>query len=290
MTGELAICATFKDEGSDILEWVAYHWAVGFEKFFLYDNGSSDFGCWRIRNSNLSRFVTIVDWPKEFDQLDAYRHFCREYAGSAEFVAFIDIDEFVYPTSGLSVKEALKGFRKGATILVQWLTFGPSGHNLRPPGLVLENYTLRLQEDHRRCGFVKSIVSMSRGLAVGDTPHVVGGAREYVNTRNELVPPHAELPPCHDNIVINHYYTKSLEDWQRKKSRGTAISPRPNVYYTDADFAAHAGADTHDTRIQRFLPQVKYCLRMPRTTLKPHGSSTPSASPGYRPAGAASCP
>ena len=262
MTGDLAICAIFKDEGLDILEWLAYHWSVGFNRFFLYDNGSHDLGPWSIRHSSLSKFVTIIDWPEECDQLSAYDHFCREYAKSTEWVAFIDIDEFIYPIGDFSVKRVLKDFRRGTTILAQWLTFGPSDHVRRPPGLVLENYTLRLQETHRRCGFVKSIVSTSGPIAISDTPHVVGGTRDYVNSRNELVPPYAELPPCHENIVINHYHTKSYEDWQRKTRRGAPISPRPLVYYTESDFDAHTVASIPDTRIQRFIPHVKYCLRL----------------------------
>ncbi len=51
----LAICAIFKNEGPYILEWVAYHRAVGFDHFVLYDNASTDGGSDVVRSSSLSR-------------------------------------------------------------------------------------------------------------------------------------------------------------------------------------------------------------------------------------------
>ena len=36
------ICAIVKDEGRYIREWLAYHNAIGFEHFYIYDNESTD--------------------------------------------------------------------------------------------------------------------------------------------------------------------------------------------------------------------------------------------------------
>jgi len=39
---KVAICAIVKDERRYLAEWIAYHSVIGFDHFFLYDNGSSD--------------------------------------------------------------------------------------------------------------------------------------------------------------------------------------------------------------------------------------------------------
>ena len=41
------------------------------------------------------------------------------------------------------------------------------------------------------------------------------------NSRGEEVLPYAIQPTeCHDVMVINHYFTKSFEDWEFKRRRG----------------------------------------------------------------------
>ena len=38
----LGVCAIYRDEGPYLREWIELHRLVGVERFFLYDNGSSD--------------------------------------------------------------------------------------------------------------------------------------------------------------------------------------------------------------------------------------------------------
>lgn len=40
----LAVCSMFKDEGPYLAEWIEFHRFMGVERFFLYDNLSSDSG------------------------------------------------------------------------------------------------------------------------------------------------------------------------------------------------------------------------------------------------------
>ena len=39
---ELAVCLCFKDSASYLAEWLAFYRAVGVDRFYLYDNGSTD--------------------------------------------------------------------------------------------------------------------------------------------------------------------------------------------------------------------------------------------------------
>src|SRR6516165_1286998 len=136
--GKLAGFAIFKDEAPYLLEWIAFHKMVGVDLFVLYDNGSTDGGPDLIRRSNFARNVTLIEWPDRPGQMSAYRHFHANHAKDFTWAAFIDLDEFIMPVSGSSIRDILvrKVYNNYADILLNWLIFGPSGHTARPDGLV----------------------------------------------------------------------------------------------------------------------------------------------------------
>src|ERR1700688_3231589 len=103
----IAVCAIFKDEAPDLLEWLAFHKMIGVDLFFLYDNGSSDGGGDLIRQSNFARNVTLTGWTERPGQLSAYNHFRINHAAAFTWAAFIDIDEFIMPLAGGSIRDIL---------------------------------------------------------------------------------------------------------------------------------------------------------------------------------------
>ena len=145
----LAICAIFKNEAAFLLEWIAYHRVVGFDHFYLYDNDSTDGGTDLIRQSSLARHVTVTQWPPRPGQLSAYRHFINHHAQACDWVAFIDLDEFLLPLQERSVRSLLDRIPSASAMLVQWRVFGPSGWERRPEGFVIDNYTMRGQSRQR---------------------------------------------------------------------------------------------------------------------------------------------
>src|ERR1700761_5176203 len=103
----IAICAIFRDEARYLLEWLAFHRCVGVDHFVLYDNGSTDGGSDLIRQSSLASRVTLIDWPGTGMQIPAYQDFCDKYAAKFDWAAIIDVDEFIVPMSGMSIREPL---------------------------------------------------------------------------------------------------------------------------------------------------------------------------------------
>ena len=143
---KIAVCAIFKDEAPYLLEWIAFHKMIGVDLFVLYDNGSTDGGPELIRRSNFARNVTLIEWSDRPGQISAYRHFHEHHARDFTWAAFIDLDEFIMPASGGSIRDILirKVYEPYADILLNWLIFGPSGHDRRPGGSVIENFTWRI--------------------------------------------------------------------------------------------------------------------------------------------------
>jgi hypothetical protein len=279
--GPIAICAIFKDEAPDLLEWIAYHLSIDFDHIVLFDNGSTDGGAELVAASPFRQFVTIIDWPQRPGQLPAYKYFCDHFAKFFAWAAFIDIDEFIHPLQETSIKAVLPRYGGVSGVQVQWLTFASSGHLGRPPGLVLENYTMRLPGDHERCLWVKPIVRPADILDVSTGPHFFDVTGELCNTRGEIVPPQAGYPPCHDIVVINHYFTKSQEDWDGRYRRGGVVRAEVGAHYLPREFEEHDRAATvRDDRIMRFVAQVRRALGSDIPASTPHApAATETATP-----------
>jgi glycosyltransferase involved in cell wall biosynthesis len=92
-----SICAIFKNEAPYLAEWITFHLAVGFDRFVLYDNGSTDGGRELIGALPFANQVTVIDWPERPGQEAAYRHFFENWRPHFDWVAYIDIDEFIHP-------------------------------------------------------------------------------------------------------------------------------------------------------------------------------------------------
>jgi O-antigen biosynthesis protein len=265
MKDKLAICAIFKDEAPYLLEWLAFHKMVGVDLFVLYDNGSMDGGSDLIRRSSFGRNVTLIEWPHAAGQIPAYQHFCTNHAGHFGWVAFIDVDEFIMPMAGGSIRESLmrRSYADYSAVLLQWLVFGPSGHQCRPDGLVIENYIRRLPEAFPASRHVKSLVRGKAVTAAGTTPHIIHVSGPTCNTRGEAVLSYAEQPvACHDVMLINHYFTKSREDWLFKLRRGKADADGPTTdpYRDGIYFEVERDAIVDDTRATRFVPRLRSLL------------------------------
>jgi O-antigen biosynthesis protein len=258
---KIAVCAIFKDEAPYLLEWIAFHKMIGIDLFVLYDNGSTDGGPELIRRSSFARNVTLIEWSDRPGQISAYRHFHANCAKDFTWAAFIDLDEFIMPVSGSSIRDILirKVYEPYGDILLNWSIFGPSGHDRRPDGLVIENFTLRFPEDAEANRHVKSLVRTKDLIGIGSTPHIFDSARPTCNARGETVMSYAMQPvACHDVMVINHYFTKSVEEWEfkQRRGRGDSLEPYGNRIFHDVRMQAVV----QDTRALRFVPRLRALL------------------------------
>lgn len=255
----LAICAVFKNEAPFLLEWIAYHHAVGFDHFYLYDNDSSDGGAGLIATSPLAPLVTVTYWPYRPAQLPAYQDFITHHARGQDWAAFIDIDEFVLPLDTPSVRPTLDRAVGYSAMLVHWRIFGPSNWVDRPEGLVIDNYTMRTADDFPANKHVKSIVRCADLLGVMENPHEFRLRGPTCNALGQAVPNSGIQPgTCHQGVVLNHYQTRSRQDWMEKIARGSAMFSYKGPKYAAALIDHYAEASViEDTTIKALAPAVR---------------------------------
>ena len=225
---------------------------IGFDHFVLYDNKSGDSAASLLRETPYRDSVTIIDWPEEPGQLAAYQHYVDYFRNSFEWTAFIDLDEFVHILDGRTVRDLLRDYAGHSAVLIQWLMFGWSGWTSRPLGLVIENYTMRAPDDSPGNLHVKSIVRNEALIQAGPTPHVLRVLGSVCDARGEKCPNESiQRQACHERAVINHYFTKSRQEWAAKLRKGKATSIKRDEQYPVEMFEhVAASARVSDERLK----------------------------------------
>lgn len=274
---KLVVCAIFENEAPYLPEWLAYHLVVGVEHFVLYDNGSTDDPAQAIRNAPLAEHLTLIRWPQRPGRLAAYRHFIDIFTPGFEWVAFLDPDEFLLPLNSRSVVDTLEWQSNAAAVLVHRRVYGPGPWEQPPPGLVIENYDRRAADDFPANRHVKPIVRCSELLDVTQNPHEFRINGPVFNTAGHLAPNSAiQAQPCYQNLVINHYYTRSLQDWlaklQRNDAMADATTPKEAAGLFDQLVEV---CQVNDATIQAFAPAVRQLLGQDPAASLPQEAVTP---------------
>jgi glycosyltransferase involved in cell wall biosynthesis len=250
----VAIVTHLKNEESYIAEWVLFHKAVGIRHFFVYDNGSTD-RTQEILSGLLAKTeLTVIPWVfglKDVrndqllnSQVVAFAHAIRNFGSNFKWMAFIDTDEFLLPKTGRTVEEALKGANGFPNISLPWHMFGTSGHVQRPDGPVLLNYTMRAADPMSRLKNASNFKCIVDPCAVSEVSvHHFKTAQYGDATSNDAGKifslKERKTPQFYSNkfLQLNHYYTKSKEELEKKLSRGPASPASMQRYVTRVTIA-----------------------------------------------------
>ncbi len=219
----LGVVVIIRDEASYLSEWLAYHHALGVDHFFVYDNGSTDELHAVIEPWVNHGLVTLVHWPLPGGQIDAYSHALRFYGPSLEWLAFFDVDEFVVPLVDDDIPSVLVRFPDAADLRIPRVDFGFSGHRKPPAELTVEAYTQVANvfgRDPAKPPRVKTIVRPGSISAVGI--HTATVADDLRGPDGEPVRGTTVGAACWEYVQLNHYYTRSFEEFEAKRFRGSA--------------------------------------------------------------------
>jgi hypothetical protein len=248
---ELAVCGIFKNEARFIEEWLTLHHAVGVEHFYLYNNQSTDkfrevLGPWLQRG-----LVTLFDWPDSGGlgidgQVGAYNDCIKRFRMRARWIAFIDLDEFLFSPETRNLRGVLRRYDGAAAIFVHWSLFGSNGHRTRPEGSVIENYTRCMDLQQARADSTRNwresplgIVQITGDIINGKSivnPRLVARAGVHRPARifssrildesGRELQKEVKKDFSYSILKINHYWSKSHEDFLAKIKRQAVWSAR----------------------------------------------------------------
>lgn len=278
--GTLAVCAIFRDEAPYLEEWLTFHRGVGVERFFLYNDRSIDGYRAVLTPWIASGIVELQDWHEQ-NQVAAYNDCLARHRDDATWIAFLDLDEFLYSPTGKPVPQILEYYEDAAAIFVYWSLFGSGGLKTKPSAPVVSSY-LRCQAldkaihddfDHGMPGTADHITAWSR-----DGKSVVRAA--WVEVMNNHQPtrifqgrvvdengqdmPRAarerrtsRQPFTYSLLRINHYWSKSLEELTRRTQRSDPFErSRPNKRLERLTEREQQLNDVIDTTVQPIWGQI----------------------------------
>lgn len=262
---KLAIVAIAKNESEYIAEWVAYHQAVGVERIYLYDNDSTDGMKKQIQKFIDSGFVVYQQIHGACQQFNAYCQGLWNYGKECKYMAFIDCDEFLTPVKyGDNVVEILDELfnrhPKAGGVLVNWCMYGSSHLDKKPEGLLIDNFVYRAEIGKEGTNVTKSIVRPSCTLMWNHPHYPIYGlsyhgidmkGRQNNGFWNEIDDYHL--------LKVNHYFTKSREQWIKRRAQGKA-DLGANDKRTMKEFYAHDNNDVQDESAKAYSDQVKVIL------------------------------
>jgi hypothetical protein len=235
---DYSIISTYVREDNDYLdEWVRYHLAIGFEHIVMYDHRSIV----PVQNIWGNR-VSVIRIDRESLFVPEYLNQTTLKTHPSFWMAMIDVDEFIVLLQHKDMKELLKDYEDFGALAIPWNCFGSSGHLTKPEGRVIDNYLWRAKDELQ---WIKSIINTQYCTGIVD-PHRGEYARSAVN--EDKIP--VDGPTCDSArklIRLNHYFTRSYEEWLKKVARGTGnpnTPPRPMDWFKMVNDASTVYDDT----------------------------------------------
>lgn len=234
----LAVCAIAKNEGPYFREWIEWHLSQGVEKFYIYDNESTDETRDVLEPYIQSGVVEYTYFPGRKRQLPAYDDCFERHRLDARWIAVIDLDEYLVPMKDQSIPQFLRRMEGAAVVEVNWLVYGSSGLKQKNDAPIMQRFRKHSLPDHKLNTHVKSIADPRQVCTMT-------GCHEAARISGNPVDPHGnkitvhfgDRTPQQDIIRINHYAIKSYEEFLAKRARGRARinSTRDMSYFEQYD-------------------------------------------------------
>lgn len=278
---DLAICGMFQNETRFLREWIEFHRLVGVQHFYLYNNNSTDGYMHILEPYIVSGIVELVDWPYSNENLRAqnlaFTDVLKKTRGIAKWVAFLDLDEYLFACEQQSLVEFLKKYEGYGGVCANWVMFGTSDvQNIPIDGLMTE-YLVKCDPYGNK--HVKSIV---RPESVIDffNPHYAHYRKGYYQVNGDKIKFEGPYSPyiAINKIRINHYWTRDIHYLQTVKlPRAESLKTNMMVLDDDSWYIPREKArlmspaqwtlavsaymnSAHDDAIQRYIDPLRRVL------------------------------
>lgn len=252
-----ATCTVIKDEQQYLEEWINHNLNLGFDEIWLYEDFNSiphNDICDKYPQVHLNKIEDIESKINVRDkQTSTWNYFINEYKDQFDWVAFIDIDEFIMFDEGWDFYKLLNEYQNEGGIYLFWQMFNASGHIDNPHTPLLTTFTEKctiINQDSDRWHF-KSIVNLKIEGQKFITNHecLYGVSTNGLRTRNHV---------CFEKCWINHYFSRSWEEWCDRFLKRGDITPYCRSYLHFFECNENM-IDLEDILLERFEQwKIKY--------------------------------
>ncbi|MEM7752027.1 MAG: glycosyltransferase family 2 protein [Pseudomonadota bacterium] len=283
-----AILATMRDEAPFLLEWLAYHRAIGFDRFVIYSNDCTDGTDEMLSALDRAGVVTHVPHAPSSDVsvakvvADDARSTGRFQPG--DWVIWLDADEFLNIHLGEGRIADLTARLSGAAgVCLSWRVFGDSGQETAENGFISTDFTgcaepgrswanvktLFRQSDHVRAYFQHRPI-MSPDFWDGGQffsgkghPLAVDGRQMKLWREGQKRGKIDDVDAGWDWAQINHYAVRTRAHFEAKQRRGRIGLPNAGAAarYTDDYFEGLNRNEDQDRSILRWRDATQDGIR-----------------------------
>ena len=224
------LCVIAKEENRYIREFIDYYRKMKINKIILYDNNDLDGEKFDlIINKEIEdKYVKIINYRGYTrPQKKAYNNCYKSNKYKFEWIAFYDVDEYLYISNFTDINEflSLNKFNKCKSILINWKYYGDNGHIFFEPLPIQKRFTKPFYFKNRKeCKNIyyyvaaKTIVRGGLKLTWNHFPHYLD---KIINCRPDgTIINNYFSEPQYSIAFIKHYVTKSTEEFIEKIQRG----------------------------------------------------------------------
>lgn len=272
-----AIVGCMKNEAPYILEWIAYHRAIGVNDFLIYTNDCSDGTdeiLARLQDLGIVQHRNNDNWsgssPQQF-ALDAALD--EPVIRTADWIAHIDVDEFINIRCGNGTLADFFAMVPDATnVAMTWRLFGHSGVTELADRFVIEQFDRCAPKYCPKPHTVWGFKTLFRNIGAYEklSCHRPNKLRDdkarqvkWVNGSGQDMTAEAlkngwrssRKTIGYDLIQLNHYALRSAESFLVKRQRGRALHVDRSIglnYWIRMDWN-----DAKDVTIQRNIPRLR---------------------------------
>lgn len=271
------IVGCMKNEAPYIVEWVAYHRAMGVDNFLIYTNDCSDgtseilnrlqdMGVLQHRNNDKWQGNSPQQWA-----LDNARE--EDVLKNADWIAHIDVDEFMNVRCGNGTLDDFFAAVPDATnVAMTWRLFGHNGVTRLADEFVIEQFDSAAPKFCPKPHTVWGFKTMFKNIGAYEKischrPNKLDDAMEpkvkWVNGSGKDMTKEvlkngwrsSKKSIGYDLIQLNHYALRSAESFLIKRQRGRALHVDRSIglnYWIRMDWS-----DFKDITIKRNVPRLR---------------------------------
>ena len=222
---DVAMCIIVRCENLYLREWCDHYLKLGVKKIFLYDNSREGDERPAEVLTGYGDAVEIIDYTSEGvgAQVRSYTECYQKHGNDYGWIGFLDADELVR-VDGNDLPTYLNTMQADV-VLLSWRIMTDSGLVHYDPRPMAERFTVAKEKPSLENGteFVKSFVRGGlTGLHFEVQIHVPSfkGKLKVVNAVGEDVTLYTAIKPVHKVAWIDHYLTKTAEEYIGKINRG----------------------------------------------------------------------
>ncbi len=271
------IIGCMKNEAPYILEWIAYHRAIGVDNFLIYSNDCSDGTAEildRLQSMGIVEHRNNDVWKGKSPQQYALNQALKEpIVKQAEWLIHIDIDEYINVRIGNGTLADVFELAPDATnIAMTWRLFGHNNVLRLRDDFVIDQFETCAPKYCPKPHTVWGFKTMLRNIGAyqklschrpnkldksfeAQVKWINGSGKDMTREAIEKGWRSSKKSIGYDVIQLNHYALRSAESFLVKRQRGRALHVDRSIglnYWIRMDWS-----DVQDITIKRNLPRLR---------------------------------